>query len=46
MIEISNECKRKFETKIIRGSDVKAVYSNIAIGKNEYNINCEKILFL
>ncbi|MFX1366499.1 MAG: hypothetical protein ACFFCE_03255 [Promethearchaeota archaeon] len=32
------QCKRIFEIRIIKGSDVKDVYSIIAIGKNEYNI--------
>lgn len=37
--EIIIKCKRIFEIKIITGSDVKVVYSIIAIGKNEYNNN-------
>jgi len=36
-----SECKRIFDMKIIIGFDVKVVYSIIAIGKKEYNINAK-----
>ncbi|MFX1501199.1 MAG: hypothetical protein ACFFDH_09595 [Promethearchaeota archaeon] len=39
MTKIIIECKRMFEIRMIKGSDVNAVYSIIAIGKNEYSIN-------
>ena len=36
-----SECKRIFDMKIIIGFDVKVVYSIIAIGKKEYQINAK-----